>query len=144
MSALCGAFLIVVFAVGCGDPEPSPEPPPPPPPPVTAPEKLAEHVLTTGRRFGKKGGIYVDERFWVDERRSRRTTVRAKLLELGASLRDGKVVDANGKELYFFYVQNCSRRPGGWKEYEEMLQELKETEKKYHVVRMYPHKPSYD
>jgi hypothetical protein len=135
--ALSGAFLIALFAAGCGDEGPSPEPPPPP---VTAPEKLAERVLTNlSPHIGETGGIYVDKSFWVDEERSRSTTVRAKLIELGASLRDGKVVDAAGKELFFFYVQNYS--PRGPKHYEKNQEELREMEKKYHVVRMYPPKP---
>jgi hypothetical protein len=122
-----------MFAAGC--PEPSPEPPPPS---VTDPVKLAEHVRTNYTHpNGKTTGIYVEEPFWVGEERSRETTVRATLIELGAALRDGKVVDAAGEELYFFWVQYPPSRPAGWKDYEEDQKKLHEMEKKYHVVRMY-------
>jgi hypothetical protein len=75
--------------------------------------------------------------FWVDEENTRKTTVRAKLIELGASLRDGKVVDAAGDELYFYLLQQLVR---DWKAVKADQQILREKERKYHVVRMYRRK----
>jgi hypothetical protein len=77
----------------------------------------------------------VGKHFWADEDRSRETTVRATLIELGASLHDGKVVDASGEELYFFSVMDAGAR--GRVDYEENQKRLREAEEKFHVVRMY-------
>jgi hypothetical protein len=80
-------------------------------------------------------GIYVDESFWVDEESSRETTVRAELIKLGASLHDGKVVDAAGEELYFLWMQHPDERDR--KAYGRSVEKAKKLEKKYHVVRMF-------
>jgi hypothetical protein len=128
--ALCGAFLIALLAAGCWEPEPSPEPPPPP---VTDPEKLAPHVRYNQSLTGF--GIRVDKTIYLDRQGRKKTIVRAKLIELGASLRDGKVVDAAGQELCFFRLFQ-PHRPDRRAEWEEDKQLLR-MEEKYHVVRMY-------
>jgi hypothetical protein len=131
ISALCGAFVVALLAAGC-EPEPSPEPPPPP---ATNPEKLAPLVRTNSYyrmvSDSEETGLAPDESFWVDSRRSRRTTVAATLIELGAALRDGKVVDAAGEELFFAEAYDYEPNDGSF------LRALREAEKKYHVVRMY-------
>jgi hypothetical protein len=129
---VCGAFVVALLATGCWEPEPSPEPPPPP---VTNPEKLAPHVRSNSYYrtvTAPETGLYADESFWVDSQRSKRTTVAATLIELGAALRDGKVVDAAGEELFFGEAYDYD--PVGQEDWEKLL---REAEKKYHVVRMY-------
>lgn len=91
-------------------------------------------------------GLYVDYRFWVDQERSRETTVRAMLVELGASLQDGKVVDEAGRELYFYHVSYPVLSDFVAMKVEAGLmpappdpdEEMKELEKRYHVVPMFP------
>jgi hypothetical protein len=63
-------------------------------------------------------------------------TVRTMLYDMGARLVNGKVVDANGKELCFFYVQRNHRRRNR-DVIEENRRELREVEKKYRVIRMH-------
>jgi hypothetical protein len=135
--ALSGAFLTALLAAGCGDEGPSPEPPPPP---VTDPETLGPYIRTNSgiHPEGFETGLYVDRSFWVDEESSRRTTVRATLIALGASMADGKVVDAAGEELYFFWHQHPDSKD--YKHYRSDVEEVRELEKKYHVVRMFPEK----
>ena len=87
-------------------------------------------------------GLSLGRDFWVDEKRSRETTVRQTLLDVGATLRDGKVVDRDGNELHFYYVQDPYRRGSSGKEEEErrdrIKAELERLEKSgYHVIRMY-------
>jgi hypothetical protein len=79
-------------------------------------------------------GLRVHDRFWVDEQRSRKTTVGEMLRELGASLQGGKVIDATGRELYFYRVQNVHPKDPHPQNTEEEIEEL---EKHYHVIRMY-------
>jgi hypothetical protein len=95
---------------------------------------LAPHVRSNSYRTvtNPETGLYADESFWVDSRRSKRTTVRATLIELGAALRDGKVVDAAGEELCFCEVYDYDPV-----DLEEEQKLLREAEQKYHVVRMY-------
>ncbi len=76
----------------------------------------------------------LDRSFWVDVERSRKTTVRATLLELGASLHNSKVFDSAGNELYFYEVEDPHKLDPQPQKTEEEIAEL---EKKYHVIRMY-------
>ena len=81
-------------------------------------------------------GLWVDHSYWIDLERSRKTTVRQTLIDLGASLADGKVVDAAGKELYFYSVRDHHRRDPNPQKTEEDIEELEK--QGHHVVRMYP------
>lgn len=81
-------------------------------------------------------GFRLEHEFWVDQQGSRKTTVRVMLVELGASLRDGKVVDENGRQLYFYRVEDyhaeLDTRPR-----QKTGEDLRKLEKQYRVIRMY-------
>ena len=100
------------------------------------PEKMAEYLQPSTSSPYRVKGMYVGKPFWVDEERSRETTVRAKLIELGATLHDGKVVDAAGRELYFYPVADYRHRHDPWPP-QKTKEDIEELEKKYRVIRMY-------
>jgi hypothetical protein len=88
---------------------------------------------TDDHRF-QPTGLHPDRRFWVGETRSRWTTVRQALIDLDASLRDGKVVDPQGRELYFYRVIDHE----GHEEGQPTEQETEALERQgFRVVRMY-------
>jgi hypothetical protein len=120
--ALCTALSLGLLATGCGrDRE-------------AELQRMAECLQTNStNRFGD--GLPLVGRFWVDKERSRRTTVRETLIELGASLQGGKVVDATGSELYFYWVQDPHSRDPRPQRTEEEINELQE--RGFHVIRMY-------
>ena len=68
----------------------------------------------------------------------RHVTVAAKLKEVGARCRRGKLVDARGKEIRFYRLQGCWGNPP--EGYEEILaqqaKELEELRKRYRVIEM--------
>src|SRR5262249_54850712 len=84
-------------------------------------------------------GLDLEESFWVDEKRSRRTTVREALIEAKASLRDGKVVDPEGRELFFLRILERRKRglhdKDGDEHPHETIKGLKE--RGYRVIPMY-------
>lgn len=68
----------------------------------------------------------------------KKVTVRAKLKELKARCRKGKLVDAKGKEIRFFRMQGCWGNPPD--DYQEILarqaKELEKLRKRYRVIAM--------
>jgi len=68
----------------------------------------------------------------------KKVTVRAKLKELKARCRKGKLVDARGKEIRFFRLQGCWGNPP--EDYQEILmrqaKELENLRKQYRVIEM--------
>ena len=68
----------------------------------------------------------------------RSVTVAAKLKELGARCRRGKLVDARGKEIRFYRLQGCWGNPPD--DYQEILaqqaKELAALRKRYNVIEM--------
>jgi hypothetical protein len=69
---------------------------------------------------------------------AKKTTVEDKLTELKARCKKGKLVDASGKEIYFFRMTGCWGNPPP--DYQEILQrqdeELKKLRKRYLVIEM--------
>jgi hypothetical protein len=65
-------------------------------------------------------------------------TVEQKLKEIKARCRNGKLVDAVGKPIYFYHLQGCWGNPPA--DYQEILsaqqKELEKLRKKYHVIEM--------
>jgi hypothetical protein len=100
---LCASLALL--AAGCGAQR---EDERRPPPTEAELKEMAEHVQTNASTRSEFRGIYLDHEFWADEGRTRPTTVRAELIALGASLRDGKVVDAKGRELFFYQPPSTS------------------------------------
>ena len=68
----------------------------------------------------------------------KRITVEQKLIELKARCKKGKLVDAAGKELYFFRMTGCWGNPPA--DYQEILEqqdkELEKLKKRYRVIEM--------
>lgn len=68
----------------------------------------------------------------------KRITVEDKLTELNARCKRGKLVDASGKEIYFFRMTGCWGNPPA--DYQEILQrqndELEKLKKRYTVIQM--------
>lgn len=68
----------------------------------------------------------------------KKTTVRERLIQLKASCRKGKLVDAAGREIRFFRLEGCWGNPPA--DYQEILQkqseELEKLRKRYTVVEM--------
>lgn len=68
----------------------------------------------------------------------RRVTVSAKLKQLRARCRRGKLVDAKGTEIRFYHLQGCWGNPP--ENYEEILaeqaKELENLRKRYRVIEM--------
>jgi tetratricopeptide (TPR) repeat protein len=89
-------LLLALLGAGCRKEGPAEDPP--------DLEKMARSLQTNYPE--DEGGVYIDQAFWVDMERSRKTTVRETMQELGAYRRDGKVYDAQGQELYFYKVRN--------------------------------------
>ncbi len=82
--------------------------------------------------FEGQDGPPPDTPYFVDKERTRETTVRKTLLDLGARLADGKVVGEDGRALYFYWVEPRDENPN-WK----MQEKVEHLEKHYHVIRMY-------
>jgi hypothetical protein len=97
-------------------------------------EEMARCLATNYDSSPYNDGIPLDYDFWVDAKRTRKTTVQATLKELGATLKDGKVYDAAGEELYFYEVRE---RGKGHPRPQKTGKEISELKKKYHVIRMY-------
>jgi hypothetical protein len=68
----------------------------------------------------------------------KKITVEDKLTELKARCKKGKLVDASGKEIYFFRKTGCWGNPPA--NYQEILQrqndELEKLKKRYTVIEM--------
>jgi hypothetical protein len=78
-------------------------------------------------------GIAPNHEFWVDAERSRKTTVKEHLVELGARCKGGKVIGPDGTELYFYQLTGSARR--AMKEDDE----IKALEQQgFRVIRMWP------
>jgi len=67
-----------------------------------------------------------------------KVTVEQKLKEIKARCRRGKLVDASGKEIYFYRLQGCWGNPPA--DYREILNqqksELEKLRKRYRVIEM--------
>ena len=65
-------------------------------------------------------------------------TVEQKLKELKARCRRGKLVDASGKQIYFYQMQGCWGNPPA--DYQEILSqqvsELEKLRRRYRVIEM--------
>ena len=70
--------------------------------------------------------------------KAQRVTVEQKLRELKARCRRGKLVDATGREIYFYQLKGCWGNPP--EDYQEILkqqnEELKRLRKRYRVIEM--------
>jgi hypothetical protein len=68
----------------------------------------------------------------------KKTTVEEKLIAIKARCKKGKLVDASGKEIYFFRMTGCWGNPPA--DYQEILQrqndELEKLRKRYTVIEM--------
>ena len=86
--------------------------------------KRTDIVSAQLQRPGRPGGAKV--------------TVAQKLKEIKARCRKGKLVDANGKPIYFYQLQGCWGNPPA--DYQEILsqqqRELEKLRKTYHVIEM--------
>ena len=71
-------------------------------------------------------------------RSGKKITVEQKLKELKARCRRGKLVDASGKEIYFYHLQGCWGNPPA--DYQEILgqqaRELEKLRRRYRVIEM--------
>jgi hypothetical protein len=71
-------------------------------------------------------------------RAGRPVTVGDMLKQLKARCKRGKLLDANGKEIYFYRLTGCWGNPPA--DYQEILQrqseELEKLKKHYHVIEM--------
>ena len=67
-----------------------------------------------------------------------RVTVEQKLKQIGARCRKGKLVDVDGKEVYFYRLQGCWGNPPP--DYQEILErqrkELEALRQRYRVIEM--------
>ena len=67
-----------------------------------------------------------------------KVTVEQKLKEIKARCRSGKLVDASGKQIYFYRLQGCWGNPPA--DYREILSqqnsELEKLRKRYRVIEM--------
>jgi hypothetical protein len=65
-------------------------------------------------------------------------TVEQKLKELKARCRRGKLIDASGKEIYFYHLEGCWGNPPA--DYQEILSkqegELVKLRRRYRVIEM--------
>lgn len=68
----------------------------------------------------------------------KKITVEQRLIELDARCDNGKLVDAAGKEIYFYRLKGCWGNPPA--DYQEILQrqneELEKLRKRYTVIEM--------
>ncbi len=68
----------------------------------------------------------------------KKTTVAQKLTELKARCKSGRLVDATGKQIYFYRLEGCWGNPPP--DYQEILarqdKELKKLRKRYLVIEM--------
>lgn len=103
--------------------------------------------LITGRAAQSLGGCLpkeirssdvVSSRLVGSSKVVKKTTVRERLIQLKASCRKGKLVDAAGKEIRFFRLEGCWGNPPA--DYQEILQkqseELEKLRKQYTVIEM--------
>jgi len=71
-------------------------------------------------------------------REIKKITVAQKLKELNARCSRGKLIDPNGKQIYFYRMIGCWGNPPA--DYQEILKqqdiELENLRKRYHVVEM--------
>jgi hypothetical protein len=132
---VCAALCLGLLSTGCSDRQPGKAQPT-----EAELEKMADCLQTNESLHPGFRGIYLGHRFWVDKERSRETTVRAELIALGASLQDGKVVDAEGREL-FFYEPYEYRHPRADPPEPSPNERGEKLSDKYHVVVMYGPKP---
>jgi hypothetical protein len=68
----------------------------------------------------------------------KKTTVEQRLIELDAHCDNGKLVDAAGKEIYFYRLKGCWGNPPA--DYQEILEQqnehLEQLRKRYTVIEM--------
>src|SRR5262249_20246567 len=108
VAALSQALCLALLALGCGEQDQQAGPNAQAEGDREA--KLKEMALRLKSNSSDRPyvptGLSLKHGYWVDEERSQETTVGQTLTELGATLRDGKVVDPAGKELYFYSVRD--------------------------------------
>jgi hypothetical protein len=87
---------------------------------------------------GVKSTEIVSAQFSKPGRSGRKTTVAQKLLELKAHCKRGKLVDARGREIYFYRMTGCWGNPPS--DYLEILDrqsnEIRSLKKRYTVIEM--------
>ena len=68
----------------------------------------------------------------------KKITVEQRLIELDARCENGKLIDAEGKEIYFYRLKGCWGNPPA--DYQEILkqqnEELEKLRKRYVVIEM--------
>jgi hypothetical protein len=89
------------------------------------PAGIKAQGIVSAQRVGISGAI-------------KKITVEAVLTEMKATCKRGKLVDAAGKEIYFFSMTGCWGNPPA--DYQEILQrqnaELEKLKKRYSVIEM--------
>jgi hypothetical protein len=148
VAALCGAVGLALLALGCGEQDEQDQQTQADRDREAKLEEMARHLKSnTNDRLFVPSGLSLKRDYWVDKQRSRESTVRQTLIEVGATLRDGKVVDPAGKELYFYHVEDPWGRSSRQKEDEELRRrikaELDDLEKSGHRVMLMYTPPSY-
>jgi hypothetical protein len=87
---------------------------------------------------GIKRRDVVSAEMHISGKAGKKITVEQKLKELKARCRKGKLVDANGKEIYFFHLQGCWGNPP--EDYQEILRQqagkLEKLRLRYRVIEM--------
>ena len=80
----------------------------------------------------------VTSRLVESSRTVKKVTVEEKLIQLKASCRNGKLVDAAGREIRFFRLEGCWGNPPA--DYQEILKKqseaLEKLRRKYTVIEM--------
>jgi hypothetical protein len=68
----------------------------------------------------------------------KKITVEQKLSELKARCRKGRLVDASGKEIYFYHLQGCWGNPPADSEdvLKQQASELERLRRRYRVIEM--------
>jgi hypothetical protein len=131
-----GLLMLVLLVAGCADKQ-------------SQTEEAAEPDWDAMVRCLATNVEGLDPDYWFyptkEHRKETKTTVKAKLRESGARIKDGKVIDAAGQELYFFrayYVVLSGPKAravdaGELPPPPDPDKEMKELEKRYHVVPMF-------
>ena len=87
---------------------------------------------------GMKPSDIVSTRLVGSGKALRKVTVQEKLIQLKASCKQGKLVDAAGREIRFFRLEGCWGNPPA--DYQEILQKqseaLEKLRRKYTVIEM--------
>jgi hypothetical protein len=142
-AVLCGLGLFALFVTSCADKQDQPEKQQPD-------EKTqAEWDKMVGCLATNDSVLHPEYHFYPTKEcpEGTKTTVKAKLRELGALVQDGKVYDVSGEELYFYRVYYWVQLRGRIARHADMSkkvpyppdpdEEIKKLEKRYHVVPMF-------